>query len=165
VIAGVFPPSQGEVHFGNRRISGLAPHQIVAHGLARTFQAATVFPLATVLENVLRGAFVRTDRWFFDGLWNGRRTRAAQAAATGKAEAILEELDLAPFRDEPAGSLSYGHQKRLGVAIGLATEPTVLLMDEPVAGLNPLESAEFGRGASRRSAASRSCWSSITCSS
>ncbi len=145
VIAGVFRPSRGEVHLGGERISGLPPHRIVAHGVARTFQAATVFPAATVLENVLRGSFVRTERFFLDGLLGGRRTRAAQAAAVAKAEAILEELGLAQLRDERAGGLSYGHQKLLGVAIGLATEPRALLMDEPVAGLNPEESAHFGR--------------------
>jgi branched-chain amino acid transport system ATP-binding protein len=145
VIAGVFPPSRGDVLFEGERISGLPPHRIVERGLARTFQAATVFPAATALENVMRGSFLRTGRWTLDGILNGRRTRAAQASAREKATAILDELGLAPFRDVPAGSLSYGHQKRLGVAIGLATQPKLLLMDEPVAGLNPGESAEFGR--------------------
>ena len=145
VIAGVFPPTSGTVKFKGKRISGLAPHSIVEKGLARTFQAATVFLNATVLENVMQGAFCRTDHPAVDGLLNGPRTRRAQAAARHGAIAILEELGLAPLADELAGNLSYGHQKRLGVAIGLATQPSLLLMDEPVAGLNPNESAEFGR--------------------
>ena len=145
VIAGVFPPSRGVVRFEGERISGLPPHRVVERGLARTFQAATVFLEASVLENVLRGAFVRTERRPIDGLFNGPRTRRAQADAREEAMAILRELGMESLSHEPAGSLSYGHQKRLGVAIALATAPKLLLLDEPVAGLNPGESAEFGR--------------------
>jgi branched-chain amino acid transport system ATP-binding protein len=144
VIAGVFPPTSGRVVFEGRTISGLRPNQIVKLGIGRTFQAATVFGTATVLENVLRGAFVRTPHPFFDGLVNGARTREATAEAIRKADAILEELGLQEYRNELAGSLAYGHQKRVGVAIALASEPKLLLLDEPAAGLNPEESAEFG---------------------
>lgn len=145
VIAGVFAPTSGTVTFNGEPISGLAPNRIVKRGLARTFQAATVFSKATVLENVIRGSFCRTDHPVIDGILHGPRTRRAQAAARKEALAILDELGLGALRDEVAGSLSYGHQKRLGVAIGLATRPSLLLMDEPVAGLNPNESGEFGR--------------------
>lgn len=144
VIAGVYAPTSGKVIFEGRTISGLAPNRIVRFGIGRTFQAATVFGSASVLENVLRGAFVRTTRPFFDGLVNGARTREATAEAIHKAEKILEELDLQEYRNEPAGSLAYGHQKRVGVAIALASDPKLLLLDEPVAGLNPEETVEFG---------------------
>jgi branched-chain amino acid transport system ATP-binding protein len=111
----------------------------------------------------MRGLFVRTERWALDGLWNGRRTRRAQAAAREEALSILEELGLTAFRQELASNLSYGHQKRLGVAIGIATRPKLLLMDEPVAGLNPGECADFA--ACTRSAGCRFCSSSTTCRS
>ncbi|MCZ7657816.1 MAG: ABC transporter ATP-binding protein [Xanthobacteraceae bacterium] len=145
VVSGTLAPSTGTVRFKGHQIAGLKPSAIVALGLARTFQATTVFPTATVLENVMRGAFARTPVSPLASLFNTGAARAGLAASEERCARLLERLGLAPFRHQPAGELPYGHQRRLGVAIALAAQPQLLMLDEPVAGLNPEESAEMGR--------------------
>src|SRR5690606_13679345 len=103
-----------------------------------------VFPAATVRENVLRGALVRSKIGFLDGLFHTSRAQEEDAGTLGKVDDILEQLSLIDLADEAAGSLAYGNQRRLGVAIALATEPRFLMLDEPVAGLNAEESHVFG---------------------
>ena len=145
LISGTMQPGRGRIEFMGENIVGLRPHQVVKRGLTRTFQAANVFPAATVRENVLRGALVRSTVGLFDGLFATARARTAERRTADTADQLLEELSLLNYADELAGSLAYGNQRRLGVAIALATEPRLLLLDEPVAGLNPEESHGFGR--------------------
>ncbi len=145
VVSGVLPPSDGSIRFKGRSIVGMKPSAVVAEGLVRTFQATTVFPAASVLENVMRGAFARTRVSLIGSVFNTRAARDVLAAARERCEGLLDRLALARFRDQPAGELPYGYQRRLGVAIALAAEPQLLMLDEPVAGLNPEESAEMGR--------------------
>jgi len=144
-VNGVIPPTSGDVQFDGRSVVGRLPHQNVADGLVRTFQATTVFPQVTVLENVMRGAFVKTRIPVVTDLLMTFRGRGAVAQATDKCLRVLDEVGLLRHRDELASALPYGHQRRLGVAIALAAEPRLLMLDEPVAGLNPEESAEMGR--------------------
>jgi branched-chain amino acid transport system ATP-binding protein len=111
----------------------------------RTFQATTIFPDSTVIENVMRGAFATTPVSMIGSVLNTRAARATMAATRERCESLLERLSLIQFQQRRAGELSYGGQRRLGVAIALAANPKLLMLDEPVAGLNPEEAADFGR--------------------
>jgi branched-chain amino acid transport system ATP-binding protein len=144
VISGSLPPSAGSIQFAGQQIEGMKPSQVVRHGLARTFQSATVYPAATVQENLYRGALARFDVSVWAQIAQTARYRGALRKVREEVDEVLEITGLAPYRDDVAGALAYGHQKRIGVAIGLATRPKLLLLDEPAAGLNPEECAEFG---------------------
>ena len=145
VVSGVMPPTAGAIRFNGRSIVGKKPSEIVSEGLVRTFQATTIFPEATVIENVMRGAFSTTPVSMLGSVFNTRATRATMSAATKRCEQLLDRLSLAQLRQRKARELSYGGQRRLGVAIALAARPKLLMLDEPVAGLNPEEAADFGR--------------------
>jgi branched-chain amino acid transport system ATP-binding protein len=145
VVSGAVPPSAGAIRFKGRNIVGCKTSQIVHDGLVRTFQATTVFPASTVIENVLRGAFATTPVSMVGTIFNTRASRSALAETRERCEQLLDRLQLVDFYDHKASELSYGGQRRLGVAIALAANPKLLLLDEPVAGLNPEEAADFGR--------------------
>lgn len=135
VITGFAPPEEGRVMLSGQAITGLSPHAIVARGLARTFQIPRPFKSLTVAETVdlarpsRMGTIVRT-------LGNGRQAMADQ---------VLERVQLWERRNEPAGTLSQGDLKLLEVARALATNPALLLLDEPYAGLGPTEMARLTR--------------------
>jgi branched-chain amino acid transport system ATP-binding protein len=118
---------------------------VVRNGLARTFQTASVFGKVSVAENLFRAGISRLGVPLWRQVTGGAVYRNALRELDRQIESILEVTGLAPYRDTIAGGLAYGHQKRLGVAIGLATHPRMLLLDEPAAGLNPEECADFGR--------------------
>ena len=143
LITGTLPASSGTIRFKGRNIGGLAPHRAVEHGLARTFQAATTFPKATVRENILRGALLRHPLGLGAAIFGGAQACAAERDANRTVDEVMDVLDLTEHVERTAGTLAYGHQKRLGVAIGLATQPSLLLLDEPAAGLNPDEVDRF----------------------
>lgn len=143
LVTGALPPTSGQVVFRSEDITGLSPHRIVAHGLARTFQSATTFPAATVRENVLRGAIMSRKLNFGAALFNTASARLLRREAGEVVDRVMETLDLTALADRKAGTLAYGYQKRLGVAIGLAARPKLLLLDEPAAGLNPEEVDRF----------------------
>jgi branched-chain amino acid transport system ATP-binding protein len=124
LIAGVFPPSSGDVVFSGRSLSGLRPDQVCTAGIGRTFQIVKPFPDLTVLENVIVGALLKT-------------TRVADAQA--EARRVLTLLDMADRAQLPASSLTLPDRKRLEVARALATRPRLLLLDEVMAGLRPTE--------------------------
>jgi branched-chain amino acid transport system ATP-binding protein len=145
LISGALRPSSGSVTFRGKEIAGLPPSKVVRHGLARTFQSASVYPDATVAENVFRGAISTLDASFAGQLARTRGFRQAMQDLRRHTDEVLAITGLDRFREQLAGGLPYGYQKRLGVAIGLATRPALLLLDEPAAGLNPEECAEFGR--------------------
>ena len=143
LITGVFPATSGSVRFGGNSISGLPTDAIARLGLVRTFQSATVFKQESVYENIRRGSMfgcIGNPLWFF--------RKGVVAAGARKASATVEELlkfsGLADVAGIPAGNLPYGKQKMLGVAIAVAQHPTLLLMDEPAAGLNPSETEAMG---------------------
>lgn len=145
VVSGVTPPSAGAIRFKGHSIVGKKPSAIVSEGLVRTFQATTIFPESTVIENVMRGAFATTPVSMVGSIFNTRAARAALAETRKRCDRLLERLSLIQFGQRRAGELSYGGQRRLGVAIALAGRPQLLMLDEPVAGLNPEEAADFGR--------------------
>ena len=146
VVTAVFPPTAGEVVFDGERISGLPPHTITKQGITRTFQNIRLFSTMTVEENVMVGRHCRTGA----GVWRGvLRTRGERREEQGIREKTRELLDLVGLSgddgDRTAGSLPYGHQRRLEIARALAAEPRLLLLDEPVAGMNDAETQEVFR--------------------
>lgn len=145
VVSGVMSPSAGTIRFKGRDIVGRKPSEIVGVGLVRTFQATTIFPESSVLENVVRGAFTTTPISMVGSIFGTRAARRGLSETRDRAEKLLDRLSLTKFRDHRAGELSYGGQRRLGVAIALAANPTLLMLDEPVAGLNQEEAIDFGR--------------------
>ncbi|SLN42399.1 ABC transporter ATP-binding protein [Oceanibacterium hippocampi] len=143
VISGVLAPTSGTVHYRGSAITGLPTHRIVRHGVVRTFQSTSVFAKASVLDNIVCGGFVNWETGFVSNLFNGAKTRATQAAARDRAMELIRLAGIEELAHSAAGELSYGHQKRLGLLVALAASPSLLLLDEPAAGLNAEESEEL----------------------
>ncbi|GJD57440.1 ABC transporter ATP-binding protein [Methylobacterium dankookense] len=147
VMTGFLKPSQGEVRFRGTGLKGLQPHEITRLGLARTFQRTSVFPDDTVFDNVMIGlhrqgaALSRAP--ILDALLG--RAGASERRLRERAEALLDWVGLSARAQEKAGSLAYGEQRLVGVALALATEPAMLLLDEPVSGMNASETRVFVR--------------------
>ena len=134
VITGFFPPKEGQIIFGGEDITRLKPHQISRKGIIRTFQADILFRDLSVQQNVLTGLHIRAS-----GL-NPKHVFFASSiipkSETRMADEILETIGLTQFRDYKAGDLPHGHQRMLGIGVALAAEPKLLLLDEPVTGMN-----------------------------
>jgi len=145
LISGTLAPTAGRVLLAGEDITGKAPNVVVRRGLARTFQSTSVYPAATAAQNLLRGALSTLPGSIWTHAITTRARRAALQRVAREVDEILELTGLGAYRDVPAGGLAYGHQKLLGVAIGFATRPRILLLDEPAAGLNGEECAELGR--------------------
>jgi branched-chain amino acid transport system ATP-binding protein len=143
VITGELRPSEGNVFFEGRRISGFRPNQVARRGIVRTFQLVTLFPGYTVLENVLVGLHLESDIGFVEAILNTRSYRRKELRLYNRAEEILDFIGLLEMVDEPAENLPHGLQRKLGIAIGLAAKPKVLLLDEPLTGMNPQETSEM----------------------
>jgi branched-chain amino acid transport system ATP-binding protein len=143
VITGVYQPDEGDVRYGDTLLNGLPPWKITAHGIARTFQNIRLFPLLSVFDNV-RVAFHRhLSHGIRHALWRGGAFLEEEAKLADQAMDLLEIFHLGKFRDAPAGELSYGDQRRLEIVRALATQPSLLLLDEPAAGMNPTEKVEL----------------------
>jgi branched-chain amino acid transport system ATP-binding protein len=145
IVTGFLKPSQGRVVFCGTPLAGLKPHQITRLGLARTFQRTSVFPEDTVLDNVLIGLHRTGGSRLVEIALNLPGARAAERAAREKAVQILDWVGLAGRAGEKAGALAYGEQRLVGVALALATDPKMLLLDEPVSGMNASETHTFVR--------------------
>ena len=143
IISGVYKPTSGKVLLDGEDITSLPQHEVSKKGMARTFQNIRLSPHMSVLENVMVGCHVRRRcPWWMAPL--GLPTYyKEEKAITDKARDLVEHLNLAEYMDEKAGSLPYGAQRRLEIARALATEPRLLLLDEPAAGMNPQESIEL----------------------
>jgi ABC-type branched-subunit amino acid transport system ATPase component len=146
-ISGVLRPSRGRVRFGGERepisLTGLAPHQVVQYGIARTFQNIRLFGGMSVLENVLVGTFLRMHAGLWSAALASREAAREERWARDRALQLLELMGLAERSGEAATALPFGLQRRLEIARALATEPSLLLLDEPAAGLNPAEKQEL----------------------
>jgi branched-chain amino acid transport system ATP-binding protein len=142
-VTGVVRPTLGDIYFGGREIKGMRPHEITSLGMARTFQNIRLFAAMTAFENVLVGRHCRTKAGVMGAVLRTKSAVDEEARSREEAAAILEFVGLAAASDEYAGSLPYGHQRRLEIARALAAQPRLLLLDEPAAGMNPQESAEL----------------------
>ena len=138
-VTGIYQPSQGTVHFHDRDVTGMAPHDITALGVARTFQNIRLFGGMTCLENVMVAAHCRTSAGVIGALARTSRVRNEERDMTYRALDILRFSGLENRQGIMASNLSYGDQRRLEIARALGTEPHLLLLDEPAAGMNPLE--------------------------
>ena len=141
-ITGMYAPSDGDVLFEGRRINGLSPDRITKLGIARTFQNLRLFSNMTARENVLVGRHCRTREGVLSSVIRGPRFRREERESFQRAAELLEFVGLAGKGDELARNLPYGDMRRLEIARALATEPRLLLLDEPTAGMNPQETAQ-----------------------
>ncbi|MEW6115521.1 MAG: ABC transporter ATP-binding protein [Nitrospirota bacterium] len=143
IVSGIYPPDQGEVMLSGKKISSLSPVKIARKGISRTFQHVELFGSMTVLENVMLGRHVKTGAGFIaSGLKLPFVLREEQKIRR-KSEEILEYIGLAHRKDEPASNLPIGEERILEIGRALATEPKLLLLDEPASGLNEAETLQL----------------------
>jgi len=143
MLTGVYKPTGGTITFLGEDVTGKPPHAITARGVGRTFQNIRLFQNMTALENVLVGMHSRMKSNLFTSILRTRGVRREEKASRDRARELLAFTGLRGKENETSRNLSYGDQRRLEVARALATEPKLLLLDEPTAGMNPQESAEF----------------------
>ena len=146
VISGMFSPDEGEIIFDDRDVAGLTPDQITRRGIARTFQNVRLFPNMTILENVMVAQHSRTSKGVFAALFQTPGFRKEEELIRERARDVLGFFGtrLTGYRfDQPAFTLSYANRRRLEIARAMGTQPRLLLLDEPTAGMNPSETAEL----------------------
>lgn len=146
VISGMFAPDEGEILFDGTDIGGWNPNQITRSGIARTFQNVRLFPNMTVLENIMVAQHCRTKEGMIPAIFRTKAFKQEEAEIEERAKEILGFFGsrLVGYRfDQPAFVLSYANRRRLEIARAMATQPRLLLLDEPVAGMNPRETAEL----------------------
>jgi len=136
LIAGFVTPTQGEVFYKGERISGMAPHKVARLGVVRTFQETTIFKSMTVRENVIVAHQLRAKATLLGFFFGSKQAQSDERGFAKSTDDIIDFLDLAAIRNEMASNLPQGHLRALGMAIGLATQPEVILLDEPFAGMN-----------------------------
>lgn len=142
VLSGVYQPTSGEVFFQGESITGMKPHVIAEKGLVRTYQASELFMSLTVLENIQIGCHIPAKTRIFGDVFRVPSVRRNESEAQQRAGDIVKLAGLGGITDGLARDLPHGHQRALGVAIGLAAEPKVLCLDEPLTGMN-LEERQF----------------------
>jgi len=146
-ITGIYTPSSGDIYISangkDERINGLKPNIVTGKGLARTFQNIRIFTSMTVLENVMIGCHAVTKAGIMGAIFRGAATKAEEKFIVEKSYAILEKIGLEKYVDELAINLPYGAQRLLEIARALATDPFLMLLDEPAAGMNPQETLEL----------------------
>jgi branched-chain amino acid transport system ATP-binding protein len=143
MITGVYKPTSGSVVFDGRDIAGSPPHTATQRGIGRTFQNIRLFEQMTALENVLVGMHSRLTGGILGSIFGTPKVRREEREAHERAVELLDYCGLSRRQDDYARNLPYGDQRRLEVARALATQPKLLLLDEPTAGMNPQETLEF----------------------
>ena len=144
-ISQVYEPQQGDIRFQGESLMGLRPDKVADLGIARTFQNIELFAQMNVVDNLLTGRHTRMKRsWLAGALWWGA-ARKEEMANRAKVEEIIDFLEIEQWRRHPVSLLPYGFQKRVELGRALAMEPTLLLLDEPVAGMNLEETADMAR--------------------
>jgi len=139
LITGVYTPTEGDILLNGERINGLQPHQIASMGLGRTFQNLLLWRHMTVLEHVKMARYSKITYGLVGAFFGTPKRHREEAAIERKAYELLELLDIAHLADELVTNLPYGVQRRVEMARALATEPNILFLDEPTAGMNPDE--------------------------
>ena len=142
-ISGFYKPTTGRIRLQGREIAGLGSHVVARNGVVRTFQNVRLFKTMTVLENLLVAQHRHLKTSLPAGLFQTRAYRESEKKALEHALHWLDYMDLREFANRQAGNLAYGHQRRLEIARCMVTEPRVLMLDEPAAGLNPQEKKEL----------------------
>ncbi len=143
MLTGVYRPTAGRIVFAGEDVTGKPPHAVTERGIGRTFQNIRLFGNMTALENVLVGMHARLHANLFNSILRTPKVRREERAAREKARELLRYSGLRRTETVTARNLPYGDQRRLEVARALATEPKLLLLDEPTAGMNPQETADF----------------------
>lgn len=143
LITGVYQPTGGTISLHGQPTKNLKPHRLAALGIARTFQNIRLFASMNVFDNVRAAVQVHRSHGLRDALWHGRGFHAGEKAVEAQVMKLLEIFDLGKLRNEPAKCLPYGSQRRLEIVRALATQPKLLLLDEPAAGMNPTEKADL----------------------
>lgn len=143
LMTGVLRPEAGSIRFRGEAIAGLPPHEVCRRGLSRTFQNIRLFKEMSLVENVMVGMHGRLNYGLFDSVRRSAEFRRAEASARQRARELLSWVSLEEKSEEMAGNLSYGDQRKLELARALASEPALLLLDEPVAGMNTGEKLEL----------------------
>jgi branched-chain amino acid transport system ATP-binding protein len=139
VISGFYAPSTGTVAFKGETVSGLRPDQIARKGIGRTFQQTVLFMRSTVFQNVVTGFHMNFTSGLLNQFLHARSAAAEESDVRKKAAEILEFMGLNALKDELAQNLPHGHQRTLGICVALAASPRLLLLDEPLTGMNPTE--------------------------
>ena len=144
-ISGFYHPTHGEIHFGDRRLTHASPHQVSNLGIARAFQNLELFSGMTVLDNLLLARHQKLTYSFLQALFYVGKASRVEAENRGYVENVIDFMELEPYRKRMVGSLSYGVQKRVEVARALTLDPQILLLDEPMAGMNIEEKEDMVR--------------------
>ncbi|WP_028213763.1 high-affinity branched-chain amino acid ABC transporter ATP-binding protein LivG [Paraburkholderia mimosarum] len=142
-VGGFYKPTAGDIVLDGHAINGQPSHQVARRGLVRTFQNIRLFKQLTVLENLMVAQHLKVNRNMLSGLFATPAYRRAERAALERAAYWLERVGLKDVANREAGTLSYGHQRRLEIARCMITDPRLLMLDEPAAGLNPQEKIEL----------------------
>lgn len=145
VITGFYSPSEGSIQFDNKELIGVKPERITSFGIARTFQNIRLFANMTVLENVMVGQHCRMNAGVWGALSRNKKTIDEEKRVHQRAYELLKQVNLQQYEDTLAKNLPYGEQRRLEIARALGTEPKLLLLDEPSAGMNPQETLDLIR--------------------
>lgn len=145
LLTGVYKPTSGEIYFQGQRIDGLKSYEISRRGVSRTFQNIRLFPSMSVLENVLTACHRHAKQTLLDAVLRLPRFDKDEREHTKFALELLDIFDLTRYKDEGGTALPYGKQRRLEIVRALATQPTLLLLDEPAAGMNPSEQEDLMR--------------------
>jgi len=142
-VTGFYSPEEGEIQFFDQPVQGLPTHKICNLGIARTYQNIRLFKEMTAIENILVGQHARMDSTWIESILHNPRYVKEEQESIDKAFELLEFVGLSDLADTPAFNLPYGAQRRLELARALASDPVVLMLDEPTAGMNPQETAEM----------------------
>lgn len=143
MITSVLSPTSGNIFLNGEKINGLKSHQIATKGICRTFQNIRLFPEMTVIDNVMTGSHSRTKSGVWKSVFRTRSQKREEKEIYQQAQNLLETVNLLKEQETIAKNLAYGQQRRLEIARALASEPTLLLLDEPAAGMNERETEEL----------------------